>query len=511
MSTVEIQDVGPVEHLTLPVPEGGGIVVLRGVNGAGKTKALEAVDRLTSGKGPVAVRDGALKGEVSGFGATLTVARSTRRRGELEVESLDGKLSIADLVDPPIKDPAAADAKRIRTLVGLAGTKPDPALFHDLVGGPEAFAKLIPLAEADDLVTLASRVKREFEGAARKDEDAAKKAHIKAEAHREAIGDLDLSEPVDRDDAYEELQAATVRHTELTEQDRMAVEAGKGAKEAREGLAAVEEAYDGPTTKETQAAIDTAVVAKADAKKAAEDAQQAARVADVAEEKAMRAYTAAKDAVGHATLAHKAAQEHADAMQAWRETLDKEAPAPPDPADVETAATRVLDARQAVSKLTAYEQAEQQQQQAASADLEETRHKVAAERMRDAARGTDDVLSGIVGKLGTPLKVQAGRLVLDTKRGKTYFHELSHGERWSEGLNIAVKVAGDRTIFTIPQEAWESLDPLNRAAVGRKVREKGIVVFTAEASADEVVRAEVRVTEDADDAPTAPAEESEET
>ena len=169
MSTVEIKNVGPVEYLNLPIPEGGGIVVLHGRNGTGKTKSLEAIEKLTSGRGNVEVRDGELKGAVSGFGATLTIARSTTRRGEIEVESLSGKFSIADLVQPPVKDPTAADAKRIKTLVSLADAKADPALFHDLVGGAEAFAALIPLVEADDLVTLASKVKREFEGAARKD------------------------------------------------------------------------------------------------------------------------------------------------------------------------------------------------------------------------------------------------------------------------------------------------------------------------------------------------------
>jgi len=56
MPTVEIQNVGPIEHLTLPVPEGGGIVVLRGRNGTGKTLSLDAIDRLTSGRGDVSVR-----------------------------------------------------------------------------------------------------------------------------------------------------------------------------------------------------------------------------------------------------------------------------------------------------------------------------------------------------------------------------------------------------------------------------------------------------------------------
>lgn len=484
MSSVEIQDVGPVKRLTLPVPEHGGIVVLRGINGAGKTKTLEAVEKLASGRGQVAVRDGALRGRVQGFGATLTVARSTTRRGEIEVESLDGKLSIADLVQPPIKDAAAADAKRIKSLVSLAGAKADPALFYGLVGGEVEFTSMIPLAEADDLVEMASKIKREFEAMARKSEDAAQKAHVKAAAHREAIGGLDLSKPMDREAAYAELQAATQQHTELSERKRAAEEAGEAAAEARKQLAAAEKAYDGPTVQETTQTLEVAWHARKEALEAMRVAQQVADEAKATAEKLLKE----EEIAGRAA---KAAQQHASAMAAWRETLEKDAPLSPEPPELLAAAQRITEARAATSRLAGYEQAQQQYKQAVQGDAEEASHTEAAGRLRDAARGTDDVLSEIVGQLGTPLRVQAGRLVLDTGRGTTCFHELSHGERWRLGLDIAVTVAGDRTIFTIPQEAWESLDPQNRAEVGRHVQEKGVVIFTAESSADPEVRAEL--------------------
>ena len=113
--------------------------MFRGRNGVGKTKTLEAIDALVSGRGKVSVKDGALRGEVQGLGVKLTVARSTRRSGELEVVSLEGRLSVADLIDPGLVSPEAADAKRIKALVQLSGQKPDMALFHGLVGGQDEF------------------------------------------------------------------------------------------------------------------------------------------------------------------------------------------------------------------------------------------------------------------------------------------------------------------------------------------------------------------------------------
>ena len=46
MSTVEIVNDGAIEKLTIPVPDGGGIVVMKGRNGSGKTTALDAVESL---------------------------------------------------------------------------------------------------------------------------------------------------------------------------------------------------------------------------------------------------------------------------------------------------------------------------------------------------------------------------------------------------------------------------------------------------------------------------------
>jgi energy-coupling factor transporter ATP-binding protein EcfA2 len=470
--------------LELPIPEGGGIIVLHGRNGAGKTKTLEAIDRLTSGRGDVSVRDGALKGAVKGFGATLTVARSATRRGTLEVESLEGRLSVADLVQPPVKDPAAADARRIKTLVGLSGAKADPKLFHPLVGGPEAFEAIMPLAEADDLVALAGKIKRDFEAEARKQEDAAKKAEIAAQAQREAIGELDLSEPIDSDAAYATLQEATKRHTELIERLGAADAAGDRALEARERLEAAEKAHDGPTVDETDKALTFAVAATDAAKNFLADAQHAL-------DRAKAAHQAAVDTEEKAEVAHKAAHQHASAMAAWRKTLEAELPAAPEPAELEAATEQVTQARAVVAKLPAYQQAKQHEGKAIEQERLAGELAAKAEQLRDAAKGTDNVLSEAVGRLGTPLRVEAGRLVLDTGRGDTYLHDLSHGERWRLGLDIAVAIAGDRTLFTIPQEAWESLDPQNREEIARHVREKGITVLTAESTADDQVTAEV--------------------
>jgi DNA repair exonuclease SbcCD ATPase subunit len=178
MKTIEISDIGPVEHVSIPVPESGGVVVLKARNGRGKTNTLQAVETIATGKGSLSVRDGALRGEVSGWGAKVTVGRSTRRTGELEVYTLEGKLSIADLVDPGLKSDEAADARRIRALASLTADKVDASRFFELLGGKDAFLEIVsPSAmEGDDWVAVADKIKRDIEREARKEEALAEHA-----------------------------------------------------------------------------------------------------------------------------------------------------------------------------------------------------------------------------------------------------------------------------------------------------------------------------------------------
>ncbi len=94
MKTVVITNTRPIKRLEMSI-EPGELLVLRGRNGTGKSHALNAVAALVSGKGSLEVRDGTLKGSVEGFGAKITVAKSTRRSGVLEVTGLEGKLAVA--------------------------------------------------------------------------------------------------------------------------------------------------------------------------------------------------------------------------------------------------------------------------------------------------------------------------------------------------------------------------------------------------------------------------------
>ena len=115
---IELQDVGPIHQLSIPLPEGGGVVILRGKNDAGKSETLNAVDALVTGRGSIEKRDGSPRGSISLGEARLTVVKQQRRDGaELAAVSLDSRFDLADLVDPGLKDPEKADSFRIKALI----------------------------------------------------------------------------------------------------------------------------------------------------------------------------------------------------------------------------------------------------------------------------------------------------------------------------------------------------------------------------------------------------------
>lgn len=514
MSVLSITDAGPIEKLTIPVPDGGGVIVLRGRNGVGKTTALNAVGSLLSGKPNVSIRDGATKAEIEGFGATLRLGRRSSRSGELEVVSLEGRLSPADLVDPGLKSEDAADAARIKALLQLTNAEPDVKAFWWLIGGQESFEDACPedLTSVTDAVALASRVKRAFEATARRREASAENEAGKAAAYRKGTDDVDLTVETDVRKLQSRLESAVSEQTRLTTEARTAEQLTRAADQAQRQLNEIKDSpssqidfntlLDAQQTQVTSlsAAHDFAVDARLEAEKALRDAQHAHELAVLREAEASRAVHAARD---RSRELEDEAQRQADQfaqeqrlVQTLRETIaTAETVRCPTVNEIEAAAAVVSKARAAIEAAAIARRAQEQLSTAASHEAAAKALVKQASQIRDAAKGTDDVLSAMVAKCGTPLIVKDGRLWLATKRGQTLFAELSHGERWKVAIDVAVNAFRSETdhlpVLTIPQEAYEGLDPSNRAIVSKHAKDSGVVILTAECSDDAAIVAEV--------------------
>jgi hypothetical protein len=491
MSTIErnvtVSNIGPVEHLELPAPR-GKVVVLRGRNGAGKTRTLEAVSAHVSGRGNVDVRDGAVRGEVEGFGATLKVARRNTRAGELEVVSLEGRFDVSTLVDPELKSDEAADGVRIKALVQLAGgAGADPALFYPILGGQKAFEDYISPAsvETPDLVTMAARIKRDLEKHARLEADKATRAVAAAEAARATASDVDTSGPDDAAALQAELEFAIGEHSRLKAQAESITQRLAAAESARRQLAESQNGFSGMSI---------------DAAKAAE--QQALAENNAATAEVGRLEDLLQQARNAAELAHmrwensvnavRAAIEHGHTVGAWREAIDAAANIEPIPAELlDEAAADVTAARIALERGALIRQAKANHAEADELMRVAAAHRTTSDWLRDCGHATDEVLSDMVSKLGCPLSVSGGRLVTEhPTRGQTFYSELSDGERWKIALDIAIDAVGPNGVLTIKQDAWQDLDPNNQQLIVDHVAQTDVTLYTA-ACDDGELRAEV--------------------
>lgn len=484
---ITLSNVGPVSHASIPYLREGGVVVLRGPQGVGKSITLEALNAAATGKGRVPVKDGEIRGEVNAFGVTMTIGRSTRRSGEPEVVSLEGKLSAADLVDPGIASPDAADSKRIKALIQLANVKPSSELFHKLInGGREEFEKLVTPATlaSDDLVVMSERIKRDLEAKARTEEDQAEHAEGRARGAREAAAGADLASEDDSSVLQAALEGAIREESKLKSEAEASRKATMAAKLAKDQLEDAEARYDGVSLTDAERAEEVAKGNEGDAAALVREIEEKLTNARAAHEKRRNEYAAA-------IASRKNAEQHEATIKQWREQIAASIPASPSTEQLIDAADRVARARKAVEQGALVRKAKEhlaedvKQRDAAQA------HRKKAMQLREAAKGTDEVLSEVVAKTGTPLRVEAGRLVLTTARGKkTLFAELSDGERWKLALDIAIDAVGDRGFLTIPQWAWGELQPKNRKAIAEHLRERGVLAYTAEAADGDGITAE---------------------
>lgn len=450
MKSIQIKNIGPIAALSLPVPADGGVVILKGRNGSGKSTALDAISAAVSGKGKPPLRDLADRGEVMACGITLTVGRAVRRTGELEVSTLEGRLSVADLVDPGIVDPARADATRIKALVGLSGVG---LSADDLYGFP---SEMLDGLDLSDPVTAMAELKRRLDIGGREYEKLAKTEGDKAAALLEVAGEFA--------DAGN-LEVCRSVYSRLVAEKNVADQAKARADAARKKLAenppvdlSAAVRIEQELAEKELNAREKAITLKAEYNRAAENYQRIKAEHDLA----------------------RANADAADKISDLRKQLEKQIAeseiAGPSDGEIDDARRAMLDAERA--NKSAEDRAK------ANALLAES-ERLAAEAvaLRRKAKQADEVLSEIVGDIpGCPLKVSDGRLVIGTTRGPTMFSDLSHGERWRVALDIAVSAVGAGGLLALPQEAWEGLDPSNRAAVAATAKAGNVLVVTAECS-----------------------------
>jgi len=478
--TIEIRDVGPVEHLTIPVPAEGGIVVLTGDCGVGKSHSLDAVSALVGGKARVPSRDGSLGAHVEGLGARLTIGRRANHAGEIEVSHLEGE-DPSLLVDPGIKSPDAADAARIKALLRLARAQVDVDKFAELVDGRERLEALCRPGSLDargDVPSMAAAIKRDLEAAARKKEGESENAFAKADGVRATLKGFEGEDaaPELRYASAQEVREAHTRaireHQALETRRTQCASALAAAREARDSL----KAYGDTGTPES-----------------VEDARQEhERRLAIVEGLRQQLRAAEADAVSseRTLVEERAAAER-------RAPLERSIEAAKDVREIPAEAVEVLAraVESAEAEVGAWQLRERTKRLHDDVSELEAAGKRASEEgaaLREAARGTEGVvLDAVRAVCGEDMGLHEGRLYVQTDRGKELFSDLSTGERWRRALDIGVAAVGNRGLFVVNQEAYQSLSPKHRKEIAEYARERSVVIITAEV-ADGDIRAEVQ-------------------
>lgn len=484
---VEIENIGPIAHLKIPIPK-AGVVVLEGPNGAGKTTAINAVTALVEERGGLQVRDGELTGRVEGLGCRLSVAQRTTRKGELEVVAIEGG-DPSLLVDPGLKDPEAADAARIREIVRLARIQIPEQEWIEVVGSaerlqeiarPATLAERDPVKKArmlrDDCYSAALALERSATNQAQRASDLVQKhagVDLRVEQNEKVLGDA--------------LEAAVAGKSALAARAAAAREAEERQEKARAGL---------------EVARSKAVLSLADATAAREAAFQRSDQANariealVLEVKRLQAKLEEAEDAGRAALvafrdaeaAEKRAQSHEDILADLQLKATAPLPSAPTERGIEEAEAAVQAAKDASFAGAQARLARADLQRAKEYQEAADTNAASAARLRECGKGAEGRLSLAIARAGLPgLTVEESRLIfLHPTRGKVFFCDLSEGEKYRIGFRMAVKAGGPNCVIPVRQEAWVALQPSRQKEVAEMAVEEGCVVLTGRPSDEEL-------------------------
>lgn len=472
--SIEINDVGPIRSVSIPVPQGGGVVVLRGGNGSGKSTALDAVDAMARGSGSLQARArrGSKRGEVAGLGAKINVGlRRAVRTGDLEVASFDSRASVAELVDPGVKDPEAADRRRMAVACTLAGIRPDSSLFEKVLGD------LPEVPNSDDLVTYAESLRAAYQSAAREQERVGdRESGVCASLREAAMIPVSYTSSEDTDAALEAAVKALAqvesRQAEWERNEERRVEARKVLDRIGEGHTSPVEAKRALEEKQVEQEIARTKVAGLEA--ALEEARETYRGLTYEVESLTQK-------VDHAATI-QAAVDEANAV------LEHDAESKPSPQEKEAAEEAVKTARYRAKIKAEGDKAVAKGEELAAARRRLEEAMTAAEANREAAiRVWDVVADHLAAVMPRGLRVVNSRLVVESGSKQVEFAELSDGERWRIALDLAIEAMGGAGLIAIEQPAWEGLDGNARSHIAQHAEDRGVVIVTAEADHGRVV------------------------
>lgn len=464
MSEVILENVGPIKRLVLPVLPDGGVVVIRGGNGQGKSTALGVLDAVSrNGKVVATPRDGTKAGFVRAFGLTIRVGSRVTASGELEVEEISSDVRPDEIVDTGIADPARSEAARIRGLLRLAGITATPQEFQVVPG------VVLPLPpEEPDAVELAKAAKAELQRLAREAETAAKSCDVRAEGVRQLGIEPDP-------------EAAPVSHAR-----KAMLETAQLAERVRTQRAAY---------LTMQAQVDQAQPVLARAEAARQELTDArCRLAQV-EAHAVSIEGELRELKVKADQARAEARSIEDRIAG----LEREGRAAETAVKLigDLANAKIVDEETVLGCAEDARVAQVEYERAVNAEKasgyretflshrgEADGYRARAQQLRETAtHAINDVLSSLVSRMADGWSVVDDVVCVATDRSPHEpFRDLSQAEKWLAVLRVVVRRVGGRSVVALRQEVWEGMDSTTRRLVQSAAKTAGVTLYVAEAT-----------------------------
>lgn len=460
MATVEIRNIGPIDTLSIPVPENGGVVVLRGRQGDGKSTAIRAVAAI-GGRADksLSVRDSQKNGSVEFGGVKLSVSRSRQTKsGELEVDSIEGRFDIGRLVDPQIADDERADAARIKQLMALTGAKADLAPYAEMLAKAEL--DLDGDFETDDPIELYRRVKKacDQEGL-RSEKDAA--------ALPEHAGDAPAGKELSVDEAQKRQERSAIEFAKLESRRETSEKSQKAHAAALQRMAELEAVCTSDKSTEIAKRVEASEYRLIELTKEL-DALQTKIAAE-------------RSTLREAKAALSDAERHESKLAEARKTLESLADVAIGPTEEEIdEARKAAVAARELTQVAILDRQKRIEYAAIKAKVDLRRkHERDAEVWRDMAKRCESVLAQSLPE--SALRVDGARLVTATDRSPCEpYGDLSHGERSIIAIEIVAQYLPPGGLATISQEIWSGISPANQERINAEAKKRGIVIVTAD-------------------------------
>lgn len=511
---VEISGVQAIGKLEVPI-EPGTVVVLSGPNGSGKSTAIKAVQagvKGTAAGSGLLPTDGKAAGAIRVPGATITIgARPGKARGKAEhnlvaVEDVSG---IAKFVDPGIKDPVAADKRRIEELISISGVVGGREVFEEFLG-KEQFESLCPeiLSLCDmPLVDAVGAVKRLIESKARESESEVSElsgriAEIGEVPERAALRVADSAAvKADLEAANKKLltlQARAEAQAEAqAEVESLSVDVDIESLEKQHesaklaGIAAAEAIATANVNHEAVVAEIDAQIAELQLRVQELAAQKAKQNADWAAAEARlcaHASVCVADIQAAATALSEAEsrqERHRAAVERMKQNAVPAEFVEAAKADVDRLQSELVQA--GIAEKSA-EEADAKRQALTETKAKRERAEFFAATYRASAEQVRQILSNAVSAVPGFVVSPEMRLCVSHKRGEIPYADLSPGERVAKALDVLFSgvevVPGTVPVMGLPQEAFEQLDGKNQRHVLDWAAKKGVCITTAVPSRD---------------------------